>query len=424
MSRTRIVSGVAIALIAAVSGYVLWYWEGRPPTVGDSSATHDEHAEDEEEDFERGPNGGRLLRDGSFELEVTIVESGLPPEFRLYAYADELRLDPSDFSARIELARLGGAVDSFSFRPEGAYLRGIGPVREPHSFDVTVEATHDGRAFVWTYASHEGRTEIAARVAEAQGLAVEPAGAAVIVDTIELTGTIQADPGRISEVRSRFPGVVTNVGRSVGDVVSRGEALATVETNESLRSVAIEAPIGGLIVDRNVQNGQVTGPDPLFVISDLSEVWVYLDVFGADIDAVAAGQAVRVETLSGSSIEAQIDWISPLVAHGSQSVRARLIVANPDGDLRPGQFVRAWVEVARHPVPLAVRPEALQTFRDFDVVFARVGDVYEVRMLELGRRDANRVEVLGGLDPGEVYVTRNSYLIKADIEKSGASHDH
>ena len=75
-------------------------------------------------------------------------------------------------------------------------------------------------------------------------------------------------------------------------------------------------------------------------------------------------------------------------------------------------------------VPLAVRASALQRFRDFTVVFARVGDTYEVRMLELGRSDGAYVEVLGGLKPGTEYVTAQSYLIKADIEKSGASHDH
>ena len=76
------------------------------------------------------------------------------------------------------------------------------------------------------------------------------------------------------------------------------------------------------------------------------------------------------------------------------------------------------------PVALAVPLSALQRFRDFDVVFAQVGETYEVRMLTLGRRDARFVEVLEGLAPGTTYVTDNSYLIKADIEKSGASHDH
>jgi cobalt-zinc-cadmium efflux system membrane fusion protein len=66
----------------------------------------------------------------------------------------------------------------------------------------------------------------------------------------------------------------------------------------------------------------------------------------------------------------------------------------------------------------------LQSFRDFTVVYARVRQTYEVRMLDLGRRDGEFVEVLSGLEPGTTYVSENSYLIKADIEKSGASHDH
>ena len=97
---------------------------------------------------------------------------------------------------------------------------------------------------------------------------------------------------------------------------------------------------------------------------------------------------------------------------------------NADGRWVPGQFVEASVTVAETAVDVAIPLSALQTFRDFDVVFARVGDTYEVRMLTLGRRDATRVEVLGGLAPGTEYVTENSYLIKADIEKAGASHDH
>ncbi len=66
----------------------------------------------------------------------------------------------------------------------------------------------------------------------------------------------------------------------------------------------------------------------------------------------------------------------------------------------------------------------LQSFRDFTVVYARIGDEYEVRMLDLGRQAGDWAEVLGGLDPGTRYVTENSYVLKADIEKTGAVHDH
>jgi cobalt-zinc-cadmium efflux system membrane fusion protein len=108
----------------------------------------------------------------------------------------------------------------------------------------------------------------------------------------------------------------------------------------------------------------------------------------------------------------------------SQTVIARALLPNADGAWRPGMAVSADVTVAERPVPLAVKTAGLQRFRDFTVVFAQVGDTYEVRMLELGERDGEWVEVLHGIDPGTPYVVEQSFLIKADIEKSGASHDH
>ena len=103
---------------------------------------------------------------------------------------------------------------------------------------------------------------------------------------------------------------------------------------------------------------------------------------------------------------------------------ARVVLDNPDGELVPGTFVTAAVTVGEYEVALAVKRVGLQAFRDFTVVYAKVGDEYEVRMLELGREAGEYAEVLGGLDPGTRYVTENSYIVKADVEKSGASHGH
>jgi cobalt-zinc-cadmium efflux system membrane fusion protein len=106
------------------------------------------------------------------------------------------------------------------------------------------------------------------------------------------------------------------------------------------------------------------------------------------------------------------------------SVVARARIPNPHDAWRPGMAVVGEVVVAQREVPLAVKVSGLQRFRDFTVVFAQVGETYEVRMLELGDRDDTSAEVLGGLKPGTAYVSEQSFLIRADIEKSGASHDH
>ena len=86
--------------------------------------------------------------------------------------------------------------------------------------------------------------------------------------------------------------------------------------------------------------------------------------------------------------------------------------------------VKARITVDLQPTSLVVPLAALQKFRDWDVVFIRVGDDYEVRPVTLGKRDATRVEILDGLKAGDQVVIEQSYLVKADIDKSGASQDH
>ncbi|WP_432279396.1 efflux RND transporter periplasmic adaptor subunit, partial [Pseudomonas aeruginosa] len=145
---------------------------------------------------------------------------------------------------------------------------------------------------------------------------------------------------------------------------------------------------------------------------------------GTDAERLKPGQSVRIRSATGSAVvEATIGRLLP-VAGAGQSVIARVSVPNSEGRWRPGMTVAAEVAVGSREVALAVKESGLQRFRDFTVVFAQVGETYEVRMLELGDRDGDYAEVLGGLKPGTPYVTEQSFLIRQDIEKSGASHDH
>jgi cobalt-zinc-cadmium efflux system membrane fusion protein len=399
----------------------LWLLQAGPGAIDD-----DGHADDHSDDHDQvptGPHGGRLLRTEDFALELLIYERGVPPEFRGYAYHDDEPLAAEAFSMRVALERLEGTRD-VEFVPAGDHQRGQGVVREPHSFDVTVRATFSGRDFQWHFESHEGRTSIPDDVAAATGVRTAMTGPATLEEVVRLTGSVEADPARLAAVTPRFAGIVRAVHAEVGQRVAAGDVLATVESNESLQPFDVLAPIDGLVLSRDVQVGRVVGSQPLYQIVDTSRVWVQLDVFGRDLARVRTGQPAAIETIDGARATGTIEWLSPLVTHGSQSIRGRVVLANPDGALRPGQFVTGEVVVDRHQVQLAVRREALQRFRDFDVVFARYGDTYEVRMLELGHGDREFVEVLDGISPGVEYVTANSYLIKADIEKAGASHDH
>jgi cobalt-zinc-cadmium efflux system membrane fusion protein len=424
MKRDWLLTAFVILLAGAIAAW-LFTGSGTPEERGhERDHGHAGHG-DRPQGMATGPHGGRLLVDQDFALEVTIFEAGVPPEFRVYAYQDSRPLPPDKIALELEVERLGGVIQRFGFSPQGDYLRGQGKVYEPHSFDVTVRAEFAGQKHRWSYPSHEGRTEISAAVAEDAGIVTEHAGPAHIHETLDLTGRVQVDPDRLARVRPRFPGVVQSVDRELGDSVEAGDILATVQSNESLQGYPVRAPIGGTIIGRDLQVGETTGDTPLFLIADTSHVWIELDLFSRDLGRVHTGQQVTVETLDGHyRARGLIDWISPLAAHASQSVTARVPMDNVEGRLRPGQFVRGTVEVADYAAALAVRRSALQRFRDHQVVYARFGELYEVRMVELGRGDRDWVEVLDGLAPGTEYVTQNSYLVKADIEKSGATHDH
>ena len=378
------------------------------------------------EEYERGPHGGRMLRDDRLALEVTIFEDGVPPEFHIYPYLDGKPLDPKEVDLTVELQRLGGRVDKISFKPQGDYLLGDQAIVEPHSFDVHARAGRDGRASEWSYASHEGRTEIAAVAAEAAGIKTETTGPATINEVVELTGTVSLDPNKVARVGARFPGVIKAVEKGVGDRVRAGETLAVVESNESLRGYPLQAPMDGVVLARSANIGGVAATDAtMFEIADLSSVWVELHAFGRDADRIKPGQQVLLETLDGSAqAEAKVDFVSPHAEESSQATAVRVVLDNADGRWRPGVFVRGSVTVAEKQVPLAVKSSGLQRFRDFTVVFAKFGELYEVRMLDLGASDGTHTEVLGGIEPGQTYVAENSFLIKADIEKSGATHDH
>lgn len=386
----------------------------------DSQPIVDEHSDE----ALRGPNGGRLLEDGEFALELAIFEAGVPPEFHAWATSGGAPVEPADVDLTVELGRLGGTVDRIDFTPQADYLRGNAIVREPHSFDVTVVARHLGTEHRFRYESYEGRTSIAADVAQTAGIGTAVAGAGTIADELVLYGAIAPDATRLRTVHARFAGVIRTVTRNVGDSVSSGDALATIESNESLQTYTVTAPIAGTVTARHAAPGEQTDADALFEIADFSSVWAELDVFARDRPRLKTGLPVAVTADTGASAMGSVDYLAPVGNRASQSVTARVVLDNADARWTPSQFVEGRVTIGTAPVELAVPLSALQRFRDFDVVFAQVGETYEVRMLELGRRDSSFVEVLEGLAPGTVYVTDNSYLVKADIEKAGASHDH
>lgn len=395
---------------------------------GEREAEHDHdggHAHDEPT---RGPHGGRLLENGDFALELRIFEDGVPPEFRLYPTLRGKPLAPEQVQASVTLRRLdglpGGHRDVHTFSVKDDYLLGSMEVYEPHSFDVEVEAIHAGAKHAWTFAAPEGRAEIAAEMAAAAGVKTAAAGPGAIRETLALYGTIRPNAQAQRDVTARFPGVVRTVEVQVGDVVKVGQRLATIESNESLQVYAISAPIAGTVTQRHANPGESADADALFQIADFSSVWAELSVFPRDRARLSPGQAVEIVAADGAAKGAgRIGYVSP-VGTASQALIARVELDNREGLWTQGQFVDARVAIAEMPVEVVVPLAALQRFRDWDVVFVSEGEAFQAQPVTLGRRDAAQVEVTAGLKPGARVVVANSFLVKADVEKSGATHDH
>lgn len=285
-------------------------------------------------------------------------------------------------------------------------------------------AGHDGED---AHGEGEAATTIPADVAEASGIRVAAAGAGTIADEHEVQGLLTPAEGRVAQVTARFPGPIRALRANIGDRVRAGQALATVESNLSLTPYTVASPISGVVLQRSAAVGAVASEGaPLFEVADLSTLWVDLHIFGNDAGHITAGIPVTVTRMSdGAVAETALERILPATATASQSTIARASIGNGDGLWRPGAAVRARIVVDRADVALAVPVSALQLDEGGrDVVYVREGDRYEERAVTLGRRDGRLVEVTAGLAAGDQVVVAQSFLVKADIGKSAAAHEH
>lgn len=457
-------------------------------------------------DYPRGPHGARLLSDEALQLEMTIYETGVPPQFRIYPYdASEKAIPPSDVNLVVELHRLGGRVDRITFTPEADYLRGNEVIEEPHSFDVKVSASRSGRQHTWSYAQIEGKVQLGPDQIKSAGMTINTVGPREMTTTLELPAEVKADETRVAHVVPRLQGVVDEVLKKEGDRVRKGEVIAVISSREladakrdyieaahdaeyratiftreemlwkkkisaeqeyrlaeklaeearlaqrlagqklvvlgvpastlaglaeapaeTMARYEIRSPLDGVVLERNVTVGEaVTADEDIFSLGDLSAVWVDISVYAKDLGTVKVGQrATVVSTDLGTEASGQVSYMGPLVGQDTRTAVARIVLPNSGSQWRPGLFVTVRLVRDSTTIPLVVAAEAIQTFRDWQVVFVKYGDWFEARPLELGRSDGQWVEVLSGLKAGDQYASANSFAVKAEIGKLGATHDH
>jgi cobalt-zinc-cadmium efflux system membrane fusion protein len=272
----------------------------------------------------------------------------------------------------------------------------------------------------------EGVVEMSDAKVVSSTIEILPVSEATLKDSIVLNGIIQPNQEMLVQVTPRFPGVVREIKKRIGDPVERGELLAKIESNQSLTTYEMRAPISGTVIDRQISLGEYASEQkPSFIVADLSTVWVDLSVYRRDLSRVKAGDTVVTNVGDGGKpIEAKISYVSPVGSSDTQSALVRAVIQNEGLRLRTGLFVSARLILSVKKVPLAVKATAIQSVENRNVVFVRNGTKFEVRDVEIGARDPENVEILFGLLEGDRYAAKNSFIVKAELGRGSAGHEH
>ena len=194
----------------------------------------------------------------------------------------------------------------------------------------------------------------------------------------------------------------------------------------NLTKYRVYASAGGRVVEKHVSLGELLTPEQeAFTLADLSNVWIKLSVHQRDLERVRVGQAVAITSPdSKGDIQAKVEYIEPVIGEDTRMATARVRLSNPGGDWRPGLFVTGRVVVDSEDVAVLVPQDAVQTVEGKTVVFVQEEHGFEAREVVLGKQNETHVEIKSGLNLGEPYVVKNAFLVKAELGKAEAEHEH
>ncbi|WP_291373976.1 efflux RND transporter periplasmic adaptor subunit [Acinetobacter sp. UBA6720] len=487
-TNTVIATGI-IALLVVLCA-IAWYKTGNKS----QSSAHGVATEEKVvvAGDEKGPHGGRLYRDGDFSAEVKIFEEGVEPHLRVYGFYKDKPLKPNEIKANIFIKRLD-AEQTITFKPESDYLIGNEIVYEPHSFLMVINVDYQGKKHSWKWDTKEGRVTMLDSSIKSSGLELLKVEPMMFENALELKGELKFPDNFESFITPKASGTLIRTYRTIGDKVSQGDLLATVQSQDLIRlnaersiamdnlqfsrkkmeqertlfqkrvspeidfinakrefedaqtranelnslissyggsgngTIEIRAAMSGTVLQvLGAVGSNVTPSSPIFKIANTSQLLAVVNVPADKLNAINSNAKVTVKPQVQTGTEevlGKIKYISDVIDPKTRTAQVFIDVAN-QFKWRSGQLITAQIFENQNMKAIVVREDALQNFRDWDVVFIRVGNDFEARPLELGDKYNGFVEVKSGLKEGQVYAAGNSYLLKAELGKSGATHDH
>ncbi|HAU0346276.1 TPA: HlyD family efflux transporter periplasmic adaptor subunit [Legionella pneumophila] len=406
-----------IILLLGLSSFSLW---------ATNEESHGDEEKNHQETMEKGPQGGRLFKDEDIALEFLIFERGMPPHFRAYLYKNGEPIAPGEAQLTVQLKRFGDKKEAIAFTPVENFLQSVEVIEEPHSFDVSIQLKLQDKRYTWHYATYEGRIKMVPAILKAADIQTAKAQSQTIKTQLKVVGKIAPNRDTLAPIYARYSGIIKSMTKNLGDEVTKGEVLVTIESNESLQNYTINAPMSGTIVQKYATNGELAqSTKPIYEVANLATVWADFTLYRKEVPLVKQGMSVVVTGDEGTPKSiSTISYIAPLGIEDSQTTLARAVLSNEPRVWLPGMYINAAITIKEKTVPVAILLSAIQRMDEKEVIFIQQGDYFEATPVILGQRDDEWVEVVSGLDAGQRYVSNNSFFMKAELGKDGASHEH
>lgn len=258
------------------------------------------------------------------------------------------------------------------------------------------------------------------------GVDIKEAAPGKVRVSFELSGRLVPHEDRVVHVVPRYPGIIREVRKRIGDRVAPGEVVAVIESNQTLHVYEVKTSLEGTVVRRHANTGEfVDDKSELFELADYSVLFADFYAFPAQQQQIRPGQKLFIRFPGREeTAETTISFLAPGTDPETQARLVRGVLDNRRGQYQPGTFITGEVVVEESEVPIAVDATAVRTKGGQTIVFVEEGGRFKPQRVRTGRRDRSAVEIVAGLEAGDRYAAGNTFIVQAELEKGEAEHEH
>lgn len=337
-------------------------------------------------------------------------------------YADELSDGTSVRISLDKVQKLGVRTEAVTTRSLARSIRAVGTVQVDERLLQIISMKYEGWIEHLTANSTGQQLRRGQPLMEVYSPGLVLAQQEYLAATGALSSMKGADPESLSSARQLAEGALL---RLRNWDISADQIAQLRKKGEIRRTLTVQSPVDGVVLEKSAIKGMRFMPgEVLYRLADLSTVWLMADVFEQDVGMVREGQeaSVTLNAIPGKSFKGKVSFIYPTLASETRTVKVRVELPNPSGELRPALY--ATVELATptgEAQILTVPDSAILNSGTRQVVLVERGEgQYEPRPVQIGAQGGGYVQILEGLREGEKVVIRANFLIDAEANLKGA----